>query len=83
MTTTAKRKRGEGGLYQQPPSKNWHISYYLADGTRRKESTHTENETEARRILRSRLTAIDRGEVPDSGKVKVSDRERYVNRRIC
>jgi integrase len=38
-----------------------------------KESTGTENETEARKILRARLAAVDRGEVVETGRVKVVD----------
>ena len=71
--STEKRKRGEGSIGLRRDSKNYFIGYYRADGVRVKESTHTTNLTEARKILRDRLAAVDRGETPDSGRVKVAD----------
>lgn len=44
-------RKDRDGLYQQPGSSNWYGSYTDADGCRRRRSTGTDSQTEARAIL--------------------------------
>lgn len=46
-------RKDRDGLYKQPGSSNWYGSYTDADGCRRRCSTGTDNQTEARAILSS------------------------------
>jgi Phage integrase family len=69
---TDRRDIGDGSLFLRPPSKNWFIGYYRADGKRVKESTGTPDEKKANRILQDRLGERARGEVVETAKVKIS-----------
>lgn len=54
--------RGDGSVYRQKGSRFWWIQFFV-DGERRRESTKTENEKLAWRILRNKLVAIENGEL--------------------
>src|SRR6266849_786300 len=74
----AKRKKGAGYLYRPTqrdgkPSETWMCQYYDANGRRVRESTRTDNETEARKFLNSKLGKVALGQ-PTLPRV---DRIRY------
>lgn len=54
--------RGDGSVYRQKGSRFWWIQFFVA-GERRRESTKTENEKLAWRLLRNKLVAIENGEL--------------------
>jgi len=54
--------RGEGTVYPQKGSRFLWIQYY-ANGKRIRESTKTDDEKKARKILRQRLVAVENGEI--------------------
>ena len=49
--------RGDGGIYKQPESQNFHCFYYLS-GKKHRESTGTPDEKSARNFLRDRLKEV-------------------------
>ncbi len=49
--------RGDGGIYKQPESQNFHCFYYLR-GKKHRESTGTPDEKSARKFLRDRLKEV-------------------------
>lgn len=59
--------RGEGTVYRQKGSRFWWIQYY-ANGQRFTESSKTENEKEARKVLRRKIGAVESGEISSGSK---------------
>src|SRR6185312_11301749 len=78
--------RGEGTVYRQKGSRFWWIQYYVK-GEPRRESSKTENEKLAWKLLRQRVSAVDSGEIQVGGKVRIADlyesleRDYVINRR--
>lgn len=76
------RQRGEGSIFQQPGCKTWTIQYYSLAGKRVRESTHTSRFKAAQRILREKLSAIDKGEpIEPSRRHQVTCGELYEEER--
>ena len=66
-----KRKRGDGGIYRR--GQTWWIKYYL-NGKAAYESSKSENDAEARKLLRKRLGEVENGTSnPDAEKVTVAE----------
>jgi integrase len=78
MTT---RQRGNGSIYKQAGCSTWSLQYYGPNGRRIRESTGTEDYTQAQQTLRQKLCAVDRGETPSlTRKVKVSELHELLTR---
>ena len=60
----ARPVKHDGGLYKREGSKIWWMRYRDKDGVRRRESTLTEDWTEAQKCLRERLQARDNNTLP-------------------
>jgi integrase len=59
---TKARTRGNGSIYKQPGCSTYTIQYYSLAGKRVRESTGTDDYRTAQKILRAKLSAIDKGE---------------------
>ena len=60
----ARPVKHDGSLYKREGSKVWWMRYRDKDGVRRRESTFTEDWTEAQKCLRQRLQARDNNTLP-------------------
>jgi integrase len=60
----ARPVKHDGGLYKREGSKIWWMRYRNKDGVRQRESTQTEDWTEAQKCLRERLQARDNNTLP-------------------
>lgn len=78
--------RGDGTVYRQSGSRFWWIQYFVR-GERRRESTKTENEKLAWRMLRTKLAEIDAGELSAGSADRISslyqalERDYTINKR--
>jgi len=72
--TKKKMLRGMGSVYQRNGSRFWQISYYYR-GNLHRESSHSESESQARRLLKKRLGEMGRGKLigPVEEKVTFED----------
>jgi len=72
--TKKKVLRGMGSVYQRDGSRFWQISYYYR-GNLHRESSHSESESQARRLLKKRLGEMGRGRLigPVEEKVTFED----------
>jgi integrase len=74
MEQLQRRQRGEGSIYEKPRSRYLWIKYYSA-GKPVRESSRTSDPAKAAKMLRQRISQIERGESvgPQIDKIRIAD----------
>ena len=74
----SRRDRGTGSVYRRNRSRYWYIRYRDANGNRLTESSKSTTKADAERLLRKRLSQVDRGDNMLADRVTYDDLKRLM-----